>query len=79
MARDVEAGGTGSGGDDRGEDALGRLTAMADRSCLMAIDQVLRGLPRGEEGFAAAARDAKAIAARMVAATQDLRACRGEG
>ncbi len=77
MARDAEAGGSGSGGNDRGGDALGRIAAMADRSCLMAIDQVLRGLPRDGAGFAAAASEAKSIAARMVSAAEDLRACRG--
>ncbi|WP_207484651.1 hypothetical protein [Arenibaculum pallidiluteum] len=74
MARDIEAGGgrgRDGGQDDppRSPDTAGRLVQMADRTCLMALDEILRALPGEGRPAATAARDAKAVAQCVAAAT----------
>ena len=72
MASTTNADGTTTGGID----LAGRLTQMSNRTSLMVIDAVLRAAPQtGEEqGFADAAAEVRALARRMLQATQDFQA-----
>lgn len=76
MAGDIGTGNAGVGAEagNRTERDRARLAEMADRCCLMAIDQVLHALPRDGAGHAAAAREVRSIALRIAGAARDLRA-----
>jgi hypothetical protein len=76
MAVDIGAGKAGLAGEAerRAERDGVRMAEMADRCCLMALDQVLHALPRNGAGHAAAARDVRSIALRIAGAARDLRA-----
>ncbi len=81
MASTTNADGTTTGGPTAdGIDLAGRLTQMSNRTNLMVIDAVLRAAPQPaeEQGFADAAAEVRALARRMLQATQDLQATMGE-
>ena len=72
---------TNADGTTGGTDLAGRLTQMSNRTNLMVIDAVLRAAPKpgaqtleNEQGFADAAAEVRALARRMLQATQDLQA-----
>lgn len=66
--------------DGFGGDACDRMALIANRSCLMAIDTVLRAVPGDDSdhphptGDADAAAQVAAMARRMLQATRDFRA-----
>lgn len=79
---------TNASGTTGSTDLVAQLTQMSNRTNLMVLDATLRALPKdglgngagigagdgGAQGFAAAAADVRALARRMLLATQDLQA-----
>ncbi|HYD98822.1 MAG TPA: hypothetical protein VEH84_05530, partial [Alphaproteobacteria bacterium] len=53
---------------------VGRLSQISSRTNLMAIDNVLRAVPRGDRGYAEAALEAAIVARRMVTTTREFSA-----
>ena len=54
--------------------AAGRLSQIGSRTTLMAIDNLLRALPKGDVGHADAALEAAIIARRLAQTTRDFAA-----
>ena len=67
---------TNADGTTGGTDLASQLTRMGNRTNLMVIDAVLNAAPKAgeEQGFADAAAEVRALARRMLQATQDFQA-----
>ncbi|WP_119679301.1 hypothetical protein [Indioceanicola profundi] len=55
-------------------DGAGRLSQISSRTNQMAIDAILRVIPRGPDGWANAALEAQVVARRMAQVTADFEA-----
>ncbi|HYD30764.1 MAG TPA: hypothetical protein VEB64_07860 [Azospirillaceae bacterium] len=75
MASDTIADGGNSGdGQNGGAEVVGRLSQVSHRTSLMIIDATLRAVPKNDLDFAQAHAEAKALAGRMLRATEDFAA-----
>lgn len=52
-------------------DEAGRLSQISCRTCVMALDQVLRHLPHPDSHYAVAASELQVLARRMLTTTRD--------
>ncbi len=77
MGMDTGSSGERGPGDHGGAERsgmVGRLSQISSRTNLMAIDNLLRALPKGERGHAEAALEAGIIARRLVQTTREFAA-----